>query len=392
VTGFSRKETYSLMTTSPAPAFSKGLVGVIAAQTALSSVDGQNGILTYRGYNIHDLAGRVTYEEVVHLLLYNRLPNAAEHARLQAELAASRKVPGQVMEHIYAAPRKATPMDVLRTAVSMLSYYEKDNEDISIEATLRKGLHLIAQFPTLTAAIHRARKGKEPLAPKPKLGHAANFMYMLHGEEKSQLENDAMNLYLVLLADHSLNASTFTSRVASSTNADLHAAVTAALGSLKGNLHGGAAEATMNMLLEIGDSASVDSFVDNAFKTKRKIMGIGHRIYKTGDPRAQHLLAWASKMEAAQGKGQDYVNMAQRVEQAVLRHRELYPNVDFFSAPLLYYLGVPTALDTCIFATSRIVGWTAHVLEQYSDATLIRPGADYIGSRHEVFQPLAQRA
>ncbi len=380
------------MTTAPAPAFSKGLVGVVAAQTTLSSVDGQNGILTYRGYNIHDLAGRTSYEEIVHLLFLGRLPNAAELAAFSAELASQRKVPSQVMEHIYAAPRKATPMDVLRTSVSMLSYYDKETEDISIEATQRKGLRLVAQFPTLVAAIHRARKGKEPLAPKAKLGHAANLMYMLHGEGKSQLENDAMNLYLVLLADHSLNASTFTARVASSTNADLHAAVSAALGSLKGNLHGGAAEATMNMLLEIGDSATVDAFVDNAFVTKRKIMGIGHRIYKTGDPRAQHLLAWASKMEAAQGKGQDYVNMAQRVEQAVLRHRELYPNVDFFSAPLLYYLGVPTALDTCIFAVSRVAGWTAHVLEQYKDATLIRPGADYIGDKQQPFVPVAQRS
>lgn len=380
------------MTTATASAFSKGLVGVIAAQTTLSSVDGQNGILTYRGYNIHDLAGRTSYEEIVHLLLLGRLPNAAELAAFSAELASQRKVPSQVMEHIYAAPRKATPMDVLRTSVSMLSYYDKETEDISIEATQRKGLRLVAQFPTLVAAIHRARKGKEPLAPKVKLGHAANLMYMLHGEGKTQLENDAMNLYLVLLADHSLNASTFTARVASSTNADLHAAVSAALGSLKGNLHGGAAEATMNMLLEIGDSATVDAFVDNAFVTKRKIMGIGHRIYKTGDPRAQHLLAWASKMEAAQGKGQDYVNMAQRVEQAVLRHRELYPNVDFFSAPLLYYLGVPTALDTCIFAVSRVAGWTAHVLEQYKDATLIRPNAEYLGDKQQPFVPLAQRS
>ncbi len=381
------------MTTAPAaPAFSKGLVGVIAAQTALSSVDGQNGILTYRGYNIHDLAGRTSYEEIVHLLFLGKLPNAAELAAFSAELAAQRKVPRPVMEHIYAAPRKATPMDVLRTAVSMLAYYDKETEDISLEATQRKGIRLVSQFPTLVAAIHRARKGKEPIVPRPKLGHAANLMYMLHGEVKTPLENDAMNLYLVLLADHSLNASTFTARVASSTNADLHAAVTAALGSLKGNLHGGAAEATMNMLLEIGDSAAVDAFVDNAFATKRKIMGIGHRIYKTGDPRAQHLLAWASKMEAAQGKGQDYVNMAQRVEQAVLRHRELYPNVDFFSAPLLYYLGVPTALDTCIFAVSRIAGWTAHVIEQYRDATLIRPNAEYIGDRQMPFVPLAQRA
>jgi citrate synthase len=380
------------MTTAPAaPAFVKGLIGVVAAQTALSSVDGQNGILTYRGYNIHDLAGRTAYEEIVHLLFYDRLPNEKELAGLRAELAANRKVPRQVLEHVYAAPRKATPMDVLRSAVSMLAYYDKETEDLSPEATLRKGVRLVAQFPTLVAAIHRARKGKAPLAPRARLNHAENLMYMLHGEVKSQLENDAMNLYLVLLTDHSLNASTFTARVAASTNADLHAAISAALGSLKGNLHGGAAEATMNMLLEIGDVDSVDAFVDRAFDTRRKIMGIGHRIYKTGDPRAQHLLEWASKMEHAQSKDLDYVNMALAVEKAVLRHRELYPNVDFFSAPLLYYLGVPTALDTCIFAVSRIAGWTAHVLEQYKDATLIRPSAEYVGSRQETFEPLAQR-
>jgi citrate synthase len=379
------------MTAAPASTFSKGLVGVIAAQTALSSVDGANGILTYRGYNIHDLAGRTLYEEIIYLLFNGRLPNLAEVAAFQAELAANRKVPTQVMEHIYAAPRKATPMDVLRSAVSMLSYYDKEVEDISLEATRRKGLRLVAQFPTIVAAIYRARKRKEPVAPKAKLNHAENFLSMMHGEMQTQLQNDSMNLYLVLLADHSLNASTFTARVASSTNADLHAAVTAALGSLKGNLHGGAAEATMNMLLEIGSIDNVDPFVDNAFETKRKIMGIGHRIYKTGDPRARHLLQWAGRMEEAQGKGQRYVDMALSVERAVLRHRELYPNVDFFSAPLLYYLGIPTELDTCIFAASRIAGWTAHVLEQYQDATLIRPGADYIGSKSETFTPLAQR-
>jgi citrate synthase len=200
-----------------------------------------------------------------------------------------------------------------------------------------------------------------------------------------------MNLYLVLLADHSLNASTFTARVASSTNADLHAAVTAAIGALKGNLHGGAAEATMNMLVEVGTLDKVDSFVDNAFVTKRKIMGIGHRIYKHGDPRAQHLLEWARKMEAAEGQGRQYVDMAMGVEQAVLRHKELYPNVDFFSAPMLYYIGIPIDLDTCVFAVSRAVGWTAHVIEQYNDAALIRPAAQYVGPTDQPFIPLAER-
>ncbi len=381
------------MTTAPAaaPAFSKGLVGVVAAQTALSSVDGQNGILTYRGINIHELAGKASYEEVAYLLFYGKLPTAAELAAFQKELAANRRLPKAVVERILGAPKKATPMDVLRTAVSMLAYYDKETEDISIEATLRKGLRLVAQFPAVVAAIHRARHGQEPLAPKAGLGHAANFLYMLHGEKKSALENDAMNLYLVLLADHSLNASTFTARVASSTNADLHAAITAAIGALKGNLHGGAAEATMSTLLEIGAPDKVDSFVDHAFETRRKIMGIGHRIYKHGDPRAKHLLEEARKLEEAQGQGAQYVDMALGVEKAVLRHRELYPNVDFFSAPLLYYLGIPPALDTCVFAASRIAGWTAHVVEQYQDATLIRPAAEYIGPKEAAFAPLASR-
>lgn len=376
---------------SNAPAFSKGLVGVVAAQTALSSVDGTRGILTYLGINIHDLAGKASYEEVVYLLFHGHLPSAAQLDQFKKDLAASRAVPAEVLAHIQAAPKNATPMDVLRTAISMLSYYDAETEDISLEATERKALRLVAQFPTVVAAIYRFRLGKELLAPRADLNHAENFLYMMHGEVKSQLENDAMNLYFVLLADHSLNASTFTSRVVSSTNADLHAAVTAALGALKGNLHGGAAEATMNTLLEIGKLESVDSFVDNAFATKRKIMGIGHRIYKSGDPRAKHLLEWARKMEAAQGNQSQYVDMAHGVEKAVLRHKELYPNVDFFSAPMLYYLGIPPELDTCIFAISRISGWAAHVIEQYKDATLIRPGADYIGPKEATYTPVDGR-
>ncbi len=382
------------MSTTPAaaPAFSKGLAGVVAAQTALSSVDGQNGVLTYRGINIHDLAGRASYEEVVYLLWYDQLPTRAELADFQKKLAANRSLPPAVSEHIAGSPVGATPMDVLRTAVSALAYYDPEVEDISIEATRRKGLHLLAQFPTVVAAIHRHRQGQAAVAPKSDLGHAANFLYMLHGQPQSELENEAMNLYLVLLADHSLNASTFTARVAASTNADLHAAITAAIGALKGNLHGGAAEATMNMLLEIGSMGQVDSFVDHAFDTKRKIMGIGHRIYKSGDPRSSHLLEWARRMEQAQKRDASYVDMALGVESAVLRHRELYPNVDFFSAPMLYYLGIPTELDTCVFAISRVSGWTAHVIEQYQDATLIRPSAEYNGPKNQAYVPLAERA
>lgn len=372
--------------------FSKGLVGVVAAQTALSSVDGQNGILTYRGINIDDLAGQASYEEVVYLLFYGRLPNAGELEAFSKELSAYRTVPIQVLDQIVTAPGTATPMDVLRSAISLLASYDKETEDISIEATLRKGLRLVAQFPVLIAAIHRVRQGKVPLLPQPQLNHAKNFLYMLHAEEQAALKNQALNLYLVLLADHSLNASTFTARVVASTNADLHAAITAAIGALKGNLHGGAAEATMNMLLEIGLLNQVDSFVNKAFDTKRKIMGMGHRIYKTGDPRARYLLEWARKMEAARERGAPYVDMALAVEAAVLRHKELYPNVDFFSAPLMYYLGIPPTLYTCVFAASRVAGWTAHVIEQYKDATLIRPAADYIGPKHAAYISPAGRS
>ncbi|MBM4422154.1 MAG: citrate synthase [Chloroflexi bacterium] len=377
--------------TAPAPAFVKGLASVVAAQTALSSVDGVNGVLTYRGINIHDLAGKVAYEEVVYLLFYGSLPTVAQLAAFQKELAANRELPKPILDLIAAAPKNAVPMDTLRTVVSALAFYERDVDDISIEGTLRKGIRLTAQFPTVVAAIHRARNGQAIIAPDASLPHAENFLYMLQGEKQSQLKNDAMNLYLVLLADHSLNASTFTARVVSSTNADLHAAVTAALGALKGNLHGGAAEATMNMLIEIGALDKVDSFVEHAFETKRKIMGIGHRIYKTGDPRAKHLLEWARCMEGDDGKGHNYVDMAVGVEQAVLRHRELYPNVDFFSAPMLYYIGIPVDLDTCVFAVSRVAGWTAHVIEQYNDSALIRPAAQYIGATNQPLTPLADR-
>ena len=374
-----------------APTFVKGLAGVVAAQTALSSVDGVNGVLTYRGINIHDLAGKAQYEEIVHLLLHGSLPTAHQLAELKTELKVNRAVPQSILDFITSTARSGVPMDVMRTAVSALAFHEPETEDYSIPATLRKGIRLIAQFPTVVAAIHRARSGQPILAPDDSLSHAENFLYMLLGARQDPLKNEAMNLYFVLLADHSLNASTFTARVVASTNADLHAAVTAALGALKGNLHGGAAEATMNMLLEIEAPAKVEPFVENAFETRRKIMGIGHRIYKHGDPRATHLLEWARRMETAEGQGRQYVDMAIAVEQAVLRHKELYPNVDFFSAPMLYYIGIPIDLNTCVFALSRAAGWTAHVIEQYHDAALIRPAAEYVGPTDQPFRPLADR-
>ncbi len=379
------------MSEQSAPTYAKGLVGVIAAESQLSSVDGENGILKYAGYNIDNLAGTTSYEEVVYLLFYGDLPTADQLSRLKQQLSDHRVLPDSVVRLIRNAPLDAISMDLLRTAVSALALEESDPNDITIDSTVRKGMRLVAQFPVIVAAIERARSRQKAVAPKTDLGHAENFLYMLTGEVPDELTAAAMNLYFVLLADHTLNASTFTARVVASTNADIHAAVTSATGALKGNLHGGAAEATMNMLLDIDIVEGLDEYVDAAFAEKRKIMGIGHRIYKTGDPRAKHLIEWARKMESARGDGSVYVDMATGVASAVLRHKELYPNVDFYSAPLLYYLGIPTDLDTCVFAIARVAGWSAHVIEQYRDATLIRPKGRYVGPSDREFQPLAER-
>jgi citrate synthase len=281
-------------------------------------------------------------------------------------------------------------MEALRTAVSALSFYDPEIEDISIEATQRKAVRLISQFPTICAAYQRIREGKEPIAPTARLSHAANTLHMLGLPSGDADFVKAMDAYFILLADHGMNASTFTGRVVASTQADLHSSITAAMAALKGPLHGGANEATMNMLLEVDDPAKVDAFVDNAFATKRKIMGIGHRIYKNGDPRSVHLNAWAERLGRKLNQIK-YFDMAHKVAAAVLRHRELYPNVDFYSAPMLYYIGVPIDLFTPMFACSRVAGWSAHVIEQYKDNVLIRPQSEYIGPNDVHYVPVTER-
>ncbi len=369
----------------------RGLIGVHFDRSPTCFIDGQAGELRYRGYSIHDLAEHSTFEETAYLLIKGELPTQAGLALFDAQLKAERSLPEPVFDVIRMV-KDAHPMDALRTAVSALAAFDTDVADISPEATMRKGVRLTSQVPVIVAAHHRIREGLKPVAPSGALGHAANFLYMLKGEAPHGDAAALIDTDMVLHAEHGSNASSFTARVVIGTGANLHAAITAAIAALKGNLHGGAAEATMNTLLEIGDLPKVDAFVDKAFETKRKIMGIGHRIYKHGDPRAKHLLEWARKMEAEQGHGQRYVDMALAMEQAVLRHKELYPNVDFFSAPMLYYLGIPPALDTCIFAMSRVAGWSAHVMEQYRDATLIRPAADYVGPKEAVYTPLENRS
>jgi citrate synthase len=368
----------------------KGLDGVVAAQTTLSSIDGQRGILTYCGIDIHELAEKASYEEVVHLLWYGKLPNRKELADLEARLAANRPIPTQIINILRATPDNGIPMVVLRNAVSALAMFDPDAEDISPEATRRKAERLTAQMGTIMAAYHRIRQGLEPIDPDPNLGHTPNLLYMLTGDQPDPTLVKALDLYQVLLADHGMNASTFTARVVASTQADLHSAVAAALGSLKGPLHGGAAEATMRMLFEIGDVEKADAFVDNAFKTRRKIMGIGHRIYKTGDPRVVHIRK--TSLELGERRGElKWIHILEEVERAVLKYRQLYPNVDFFSSTMLYYIGIPVDMFTPMFAASRIAGWSAHVIEQYADNVLIRPQSEFIGQMDQHYIPIDER-
>ncbi len=372
------------------PAFVKGLDGVVAAQTMLSSVDGQNGVLTYRGINIHELAEKASYEEVVYLLWYGKLPNRKELADLEARLAAQRTVPDQILNLLRATPDNAVPMVVLRNAVSALAMFDPDAEDISPEATRRKAERLTAQMGTILTAYHRIRNRLEPIDPDPRLSHTPNLLYMLTGDQPDPQGVRALDLYQTLLAEHGMNASTFTARVVASTQADLHSAVAGALGSLKGPLHGGAAEATMRMLFEIGEPEKADAFVENTLKTKRKIMGIGHRIYKTGDPRAVHLQKWSQILGERKGE-QKWFTILKEVEQAVLKYKQLYPNVDFFSSTMLYYIGIPVDQFTPMFAASRIAGWSAHVIEQYADNVLIRPQSEFIGLAEQHYAPIEER-
>lgn len=370
---------------------SKGLDNIIVAQTELSSIDGYNGVLTYRGINIHELAGQASYEEIVHLLWYGKLPTRAELASLKRTLAENRELPGDVIDIIRKFPSSAVPMEALRTVVSALSMFDPEAEDISREATQRKAVRLTAKFSTIVATYDRLRNGKEPVAPNPELDHAANTLYMLTGSRPEAIHAQALDTYFVLLADHGLNASTFTARAVISTLADLHSAITAALASLKGPLHGGANEATMRMFLEIGELDNVESWIANAFAQKRKIMGFGHRVYRTGDPRAFHLQRLARALGEHVGDTRWY-EMSLRVEKAVQSHRELYPNVDFFSAAVLYYCGIPIDLFTPMFACSRIAGWSAHALEQYADNRLMRPQSEYVGPKENRFIPIDERS
>jgi len=368
-----------------------GLEDVVAGESGICYIDGEKGILAYRGFNIHELAPNSTFEETCYLLWFGRLPKQAELDDISKKLASSRAIPSEVTAAMKALPKKALPMEVLRTTVSMLSMYDPEAEDMSPDANLRKAIRLTAQTATLVTAFHRIRSGQEPLAPRTDLSHAANFAYMLNGTPPNDTMERALDVALILHADHEWNASTFAARVTAATLSDIYSAATSAIGALKGPLHGGANEAVMRMLLDIGDVSKVDAYVRNLFANKKKIMGFGHRVYHTEDPRATHLRRMSK--EACERAGQaKWFEMSKRIEELVKVEKRLNPNVDFYSASTYYVGGMPIDLFTPFFAVSRMSGWTAHILEQYSNNRLIRPRAEYIGPSPDLkWVPLNQR-
>ncbi|MDI3257571.1 MAG: citrate synthase [Kyrpidia sp.] len=374
----------------PNETFREGLEDVVAAESQICFIDGEKGRLIYRGYDIHDLAQNSSFEEVVYLLWHGRLPRKTELAELSAQLSRQRPLPEPVLAAMRNYPRSASPMDVLRSTVSALSMYDPDHADHSREANLRKAVRLVAQLPTVVTSWEYLRQGRDPVAPRDDLSMAGNFLYMLFGKEPGSSHERVFDTALILHADHELNASTFSARVTAATLSDLYSAVTSAIGTLKGPLHGGANEQVMKMLLEIGEVDRAESWVKEALAQKKKIMGFGHRVYRTEDPRAMHLRKMSEEMGREAGELK-WFHMSQVVERVVKEEKGLYPNVDFYSASTYYSMGIPVDLYTPIFAVSRIAGWTAHVLEQYENNRLIRPRAEYVGPEPLTYVPLDQR-
>ncbi|MDB6073790.1 MAG: citrate synthase [Verrucomicrobiaceae bacterium] len=370
---------------------SKGLEGIIAAETRIGDVRGQEGVLLYCGYDINELAGKATYEEVLHLLWHNRLPTKVELDKLTTALRAERELPQGVIDYLMGAPKDARPIDVMRTAVSMLGSYDTHRHDLDMPKELATAIKLVAQIGIVAAYYHRARSGKELPPCRKDLSEAAHFLYLMSGEVPSKEAEQTLDVAYVLHAEHGFNASTFTARVVSSTLSDMYSAISAAIGALKGPLHGGANEGVILMLEEIGSVDKVDAWVADALAQKKKIMGIGHRVYKVLDPRAPHLQAMAVKLTEQLGEPK-WIQMSERIATIMREQKGLNANVDFYSATVYHSLGIPTDLFTPIFAIARMSGWTAHVLEQWADNRLFRPLSEYVGRPYgQKFVPINER-
>ncbi len=369
----------------------KGLEGVVAASSSICYIDGDAGVLAYRGIDIHDLAENSTFEETCYLLWYGKLPTRDELKQLNAQLAAERKMDPAIFDLMRTLPRTAIPMEVLRTAVSALSPYDADAEKMDHDANVRKAIRLTSQIAMIVAGYDRIRKDKPVVQPDPTLSHAANFLLMLNGEKPTPTAEKALDVALILHADHELNASTFAARVIAATLSDMHSAITGAIGALKGPLHGGANEAVMRMLFEI-DKKGMDpvEYVKGLIANKKKISGFGHRVYHTEDPRATHLRQMSRDL--GRSANPKWYDLSARIEQYMKGEKRLNANVDFYSASTYTTLGLDVDLFTPVFAVSRISGWAAHVIEQLDDNRLIRPRADYIGPKHPArYIPIEQR-
>ena len=377
------------MATTAAP---KGLEGIVATTSSICYIDGDAGVLSYRGIDIHELAEHSTFEETTYLLWFGKLPTAEELKHFSTNLAGGRTLDGKILDLLRSVPASATPMEVLRTAVSLLSIYDSDEKEVTHDANVRKAFRLTSQIAMIVALFDRIRKGKSVVEADPALSHAANFLWMLNGEKPSDTATRAFDVALILHADHELNASTFAARVIAATLADMHSAITGAIGALKGPLHGGANEATMRLLYAI-DKAGEDpvEHVRSMFTEKKKISGFGHRVYHTEDPRATHLRRMSEDLGRSAGSTK-WFDMSQKIEGFVKDEKKLNANVDFYSASTYTTLGIDIDLFTPIFAISRISGWAAHVIEQHDDNRLIRPRADYVGPVYpSPYVPIEQR-
>lgn len=371
------------------PPISRGLEDVVVGYSSICFIDGHQGRLIYRGYDIRDLARSSTFEETCYLLWYGKLPNATELLQLKEKLVTRRELPAGLLRVLEDIPPSTSPMEVLRTGVSALSAFEPGVMK-GPESSIGGALRLTAALPTIVAAYHRLRTGQRPVAPRSELSHAANFLYMLTGTPPSPDDARVLDVALILHADHEFNASTFSARVTASTLSDLYSAVTSAVGTLKGPLHGGANEEVMAMLHQIHDPSDVEGFITGKLARHEKIMGFGHRVYKVEDPRATILREYARKLAQDKGDSTNYV-LLQKVQEVVLHEKGLYPNVDLYSGACYELLGIQRDLFTPVFAISRVSGWTAHVLEQYSDNRIIRPTSQYTGPVDLTYTPLDKR-
>jgi 2-methylcitrate synthase len=378
----------STMTHSP-----KGLEGVVATTSSICYIDGEQGVLAYRGIDIHELADNSTFEEVCHLLWFGKLPTRTELRELRDRMAEERKLDASIIHRLHLAPKHALPMDVLRTIVSALSFYDPEEKHNDRDANVHKAIRLTAQIAMIVAAYDRIRKGKEVVEPDRSLSHAANFLLMLNGKHPTPTAERALDIALILHADHELNASTFAARVTAATLSDMHSAITSAIGALKGPLHGGANEAVFRILEAISNSgADPVEYVKGMLAQKKKIPGFGHRVYHTEDPRATHLRAMSRDLGNSSGENK-WFEYSRKIEEFVKVDKKLNANVDFYSASTYHTLGIDVDLFTPVFAVSRISGWTAHVIEQLEDNRLIRPRAEYIGPAYpNKYVPLDRRS